>query len=182
METLMQSGPCSASCCRITMIWITSVSRHLLKWPELYPWKMSHPCTKQERVWNAPTQSCHHVHSYELDKCQGFFQRAGTDHAGRPYCGVVLAYCGKISEDRVSGLQSREGSVLAGASHLGSSSGTRSRYLGPSFGTSSWNTGSNCLPQPDYQSTADYVMQMRRDGFHISPSQALHSFAFIIPL
>ena len=36
-------------------------------------------------------------------------------------------------------------------------------------------------PQPDYQSTADYVMQMMEDGFHISPSQALHSFAFIIP-
>lgn len=51
------------------MIWITLVSRHLLKWPELHPWKMSHSCTKQERVWNAPIQSCYRVHSYELDKC-----------------------------------------------------------------------------------------------------------------
>lgn len=30
--------------------------------------------------------------------------------------------------------------------------------------------GFQLLSQPDYQSPADYVMQMKRDGFHISPS------------
>lgn len=125
------------------------------------------------------------VMSWTNVRCFFSPQRTGTDHAGRPYCGVVLAYCGKISEDRVPTLgvfNPAEGNVLTGARHLGSSSGMHSRSLRPSFGTSSWNTGSNCLPRPDYQSTADYVMQMRRDGFHISPSQALQSFAFIIPL
>lgn len=98
---------------------------------------------------------------------------------------VLIAYCGGTCEDRVPALVifgPARGSVSRGARHRGSSSGTRSRHSGGSSGTSLWNTCSNCLPQPDYQSIADYVMQIMGDGFHISPSQASHSFAFIIPL
>lgn len=97
---------------------------------------MKHSCTKQEIVWNAPTQSCHHGHSYELDKCQ-FLSKDRTDPAGRYYCGVVLTYCGGTSEDRVPVLvvcHLGRGSVTRGASHLGSSSGTCSRHLGSAPG------------------------------------------------
>ena len=120
-----------------------------------------------------------------VGQMSGFFQRTGTDNAGRPYCGVVLACSGRTGEDRVPALMlfsPGEGSVSRDARHLGLSSGMYSRYFGLCFRTSPRNTDSSCLPQPDYQSPADYFMQMRRDGFHISPSQALHSFAFIIPL
>jgi hypothetical protein len=91
METLIQSGPNSTPCCRITMIWITLVSRYLQKWPELHPWKMSHSCTKQEMVWNTPTQSCHCAHSYELDKFQFIFFKDGSNWHRQ-----TLVWCGRL--------------------------------------------------------------------------------------
>ena len=48
-----------------------------------------------------------------------FFQRTGMGRAGRLYCGVVLTYCGGISEERVPALvvlSPGEGKCLRGAS------------------------------------------------------------------
>lgn len=150
METLMQNGPCSTACCRITMIWITFVSRHLLKWPERHPWKMSHSCRKQEMVWNAPSQSCHQHIDMRWTNVS-FFQGTGTGNAGRLYCGVVLTYCGGTSEERVPALgvfNSGEGGCLRGASHR---AGVKIKNLqqagwGLRSRTSPWSTCSNCLP------------------------------------
>lgn len=157
METLMQSGPCSTSRCRITVIWITLVSRHLLKWSELHPWKVSHPCTKQEIVWNAPTQSCHRTHSYELDKCQVlvlFFK--GQEQVMQADFTVVWFLL--IVEEPVKiGCQLYWSSILGrrmvsrGASPLGSSLGMCSRPFGACSGTSPWTTGSK-LPPPAWSS------------------------------
>lgn len=116
-----------------------------------------------------------------------FFQRTGTGKAGRLYCGVVLTYCGGISEVRVPALvvlSPGEGECLRGASHQAEVNKLKNLQQ------ARWGLLQDLSlehmfrlpPQPDYQSTADYVMQMMEDGFHISPSQALHSFAFIIPL
>lgn len=70
METLLQSGPSLASCCRITMMWISMVWGHL-KWQELHPCKyVSHACTERGAVWRVPLHACLYAHSYELDKCQ----------------------------------------------------------------------------------------------------------------
>ena len=114
-----------------------------------------------------------------------FFQRTETGDVGRMFCAVVIAYCGGTCEDRVpapgSPILERK-SVLRGVPVTGVKLRNVQQHFGDCSKTSPWNTCSNCLPQPDYQSTADYVMQMMGDGFHISPSQASHSFAFIIPL
>lgn len=116
-----------------------------------------------------------------------FFQRTGMGRAGRLYCGVVLTYCGGISEERVPALvvlSPGEGKCLRGASDQAEVNKLKNLQQ------ARWGLLQDLSlehmfrlpPQPDYQSTADYVMQMMEDGFHISPSQALHSFAFIIPL
>lgn len=148
METLIQSGPNSTPCYRITMIWITLVSRYLQKWPELHPWKMSHSCTKQEMVWNTPTQSCHCAHSYELDKFQFFFFKRQEQLT---QADISLVWSSLLVEEPVRMVYNLQGDSVSRWMPVtwGESSGRYSMHFGARSRTSPWNTCSNYLLQPD---------------------------------
>lgn len=125
------------------------------------------------------------IHVFRSWTNVSFFQRTGTGNVGRLYCGVVLTYCGGISEERVPALvffNPGGRGVSKGCQSLGVKLKNLQQAHRGLLQDLSLEHMFQLPPQPDYQSTADYVMQMMGDGFHISPSQALHSFAFIIPL